>query len=94
MVAKEQGLTREQLAQQAVAAGARRADCLHGHGGGGGQVLGTALKTFIGEPKSLDIRIGTSEPIPAIAFTKVSEGDQDALGLIKKSVTIEATANK
>ena len=45
-------------------------------------------------PKTLSIAVKAVEPIPAAAFIRVSEGDEEALSLIKKSITVDASANQ
>jgi hypothetical protein len=93
MAAKEQGTTRENLANQtsmqvqgAMIAFLGMEDAA--------KTVATALKTFIASPQSLEIAIKTLEPIPAIAFMQVGSGDQNALSLIKKSIQVDAAANR
>jgi hypothetical protein len=93
MLAKEQGMSRDDLAQLASQQVQGGMIMMLGMEDAAKKV-GTALRDFIANPKSLRVDIGTTEPIPAIAFTKISEGDETALSLIKKSVTIDAVANQ
>jgi hypothetical protein len=93
MAAKEQGTTRESLANQtsmqvqgAMIAFLGMEDAA--------KKMSTAIKTFISSPQSLQIAIKTLEPIPAIAFMQVGSGDQNALSLIKKSIEVDAMANQ
>jgi hypothetical protein len=92
-VAADQGMSRQQLAQQVSQQVQGLMIALLGMEDAG-KSLGTALKTFISDPRSLTLAIGASEPVPAIAFINISNGDQDALNVIKRSITIEATANQ
>jgi hypothetical protein len=91
--AKEQGMTRDALAQQTAQQIQGGMIALLGMEDAA-KTISTAVKAFMENPKSLKVVIGVLEPIPAIAFMKVSEGDRDALSAIKKSVKIEASANE
>jgi hypothetical protein len=93
MAAKEQGTTRANLARQTSQQVQGGMIAFLGMEDAA-KTVGTAIKTFIADPKSLKIAITAVEPVPAIAFMKVSQGDEDALGLIKKSITIDASANE
>ena len=93
MVAQQQGTTRAKLAQQTAQQVQGGMIMFLGMDQAAAK-LGAALKAFIADPKSLKVAIAALEPIPAVAFMKVSQGDQDALGLIKKSITIDASANQ
>ena len=93
MAAQQQGTTRANLATQtsqqvqgAIIAFLGMEDAA--------KKVATALKTFIADPKSLEVVIRTLEPIPAVAFMQVSGGDQNALSLIKKAIEIDASANE
>jgi hypothetical protein len=93
MQAEEQGTTRAKLAQQTAQQVQGAMIALLGMDEAAAK-LGAALKAFIANPKSLKIAIAAIEPVPAVAFMRVSQGDDEALSLIKKSITIDATANK
>jgi hypothetical protein len=93
MAAKDQNTTRAKLAQQASQQVQGGLIAFLGMEDAAKKV-GTAVKAFITDPKSLRVVVQAIEPIPAIAFTKVSQGDEEALSLIKKSISVDATANQ
>jgi hypothetical protein len=93
MAAEDQGTTRAKLAQQTALQVQGGMIALLGMDEAAKKVS-AAIKTFITTPNSLKIAIAAIEPVPAVAFIRVSQGDEDALSLIKKSITVDATANK
>ena len=56
--------------------------------------LGTALHDFIANPKSLSVMLTATPPIPALLLGTISNGDPATLELVRKSLKIEATANR
>lgn len=93
MAAEQQGTTRAKLARQTAQQVQGGMIAFLGMDEAAAKV-GAALKAFITDPKSLKIVIAAAEPVPAIAFMRVSQGDDEALGLIKKSLKIDASANQ